>query len=308
MKKTYMKLVFSEKTLEYERKDDYVNAMKQTYREWQENKTDENLCKALLEYFFVLYKLSKLSTDDFPEWKELTEAAYERMEYNRELSFFVGYAMYMGFYLIPADRWGSGAEAVHFIEDHGKELMEASYEAEPDCTLFKLHHCIYWGDGDYKPTDREAAEMREKFPIPSVINEYFRRILDSDTDEEENLPRFETYYCAQIPTPREGDSCKLTLDEIFAQYMDRDTWIKHVTEEKQFLFDKNPILSEYIPKDETGDRCRICGKKLGDDPQNRSTGYYEPESGSWICEDCCLIFKSIFHWSVKETVLLTHGE
>ncbi len=298
-----MELVFSEKTIEYERNNDYVNAMKQTYKEWKENPTDDNLCKALLEYFFIMFKLSGLKSSEFPEWDEIYETAYKRMENNRELSFFMGYSMFMGFYL-----FGLLTYTDFEIEARGKELMEEAYKAEPQCTLYKLHHCIYWGDGDYKPTDREAAEMREKFPIPSVINEYFRRILDSDTDEEENLPRFETYYCAQIPTPREEDSCKLTLDEIFAQYMDRDTWIKHVTEEKQFLFDKNPILSEYIPKDETGDRCRICGKKLGDDPQNRSTGYYEPESGSWICEDCCLIFKSIFHWSVKETVLHTHGE
>lgn len=216
-----MKLIFSKKVIEYERKDDYVSAMKQTYAEWQENKTDENLCKALLEYFFIMFKSFDLNTSAFPEWKEITDAAYERMENNRELSFFVGYAMFIGFYLIPADRWGTGAEATHYIEAHGKELMEAAYEAEPDCTLFRLHHLIYWGGDEYDPTEQEAAEMREKLPIPSVVNEYFRRILVSDTDEEENLPRFEKYCGSQLPPAEESDACRLSLDEIFARCMER---------------------------------------------------------------------------------------
>ena len=98
--------------------------------------------------------------------------------------------MFMGFYL-----FGLLTYTDFEIEARGKELMEEAYKAEPQCTLYKLHHCIYWGEGKYEPNEQEIAEMREMLPIPSVICEYFRRILLSDSDEEYNLPRFEHYYC-----------------------------------------------------------------------------------------------------------------
>lgn len=290
-----MKLQFSEKTIEYERNNDYRKAMKQTFREWKENSTDENLCKALLEYFFIAFK-TVMHEEERLEWEEIIKVAYERIEHNRELSFFVGYAMFIGFYLFPVDHWGKGPDAVRFIEDHGKELMEKAYEEEPELTLFRLHHLIYWGGG-YEPTEQERKEIRGQFPIPSVVCEYFRRILDSEEDNEENLPLFEDYYCSLVTGVGKVEVETASLEEIYSKYMEKDTWIKWVKEEKSYLCDKVPVPAENDLLENEHGRCEICGKRI-DDLSVQHGWYYEPTSESWICEGCFQAFKDILHWNM----------
>ena len=83
-----MKLVFSEKTIECERKDEYLNAMKQTYKEWKENETDDNLCKALLEYFFIRFKTNRIKKISIVLTSILMKPGQLKKFLSQELSFF----------------------------------------------------------------------------------------------------------------------------------------------------------------------------------------------------------------------------
>ena len=45
--------------------------------------------------------------------------------------------------------------------------------------------------------------------------------------------------------------------------------------------------------------CEMCWAKFGFFEGDNHLGYYEENSGSWICQDCYENFKDLFGWRLK---------
>ena len=69
-----------------------------------------------------------------------------------------------------------------------------------------------------------------------------------------------------------------------------------------YLFEKVIQKKQYSFSSENDhEHCEFCWNKISIYPEDLHFGYYEPDSKSWICEDCFNDFKDLFKWSIKDT-------
>ena len=187
----FIKLEYSDEVIRLEIEGDYLGALNQTYSEWLADQTESKLLSAMLEHWFVIFNLDKFGKE-FDQWKELWNMAYEKIE-DPVFSFFLGYIMKTSSYLFLGKRFGYGGESLDTIWNLGNKLREEAYKRAPECAVFRIGH-IYQQEHDYyrQNSDEELSEIRDTFPVPSIVNEYFRRIFNAE-DDEICLPKFEDY-------------------------------------------------------------------------------------------------------------------
>ena len=61
----------------------------------------------------------------------------------------------------------------------------------------------------------------------------------------------------------------------------------------EYLRGKRVVKKDY-PASRGEGHCEFCWGEYGPGEKQLKTGYYEPESDSWICEKCFGVFKDIY--------------
>lgn len=184
------RIEFSSEVIAFENEGDYHNAVDRTYTEWIADRSETAMLSALLEHWFVIFE-SDVGGKTYDQWSELLNAAFEK-DSDAWFGFFLGYMMQTADYLFLGERFGTGGESADLIRKKGRELMEKAYKNHSKCAVFKVEHIYQHEAEDYTPTEKEISEIRESFPVPSVVNEFFRRVFGAE-DEEQNLPKFEDF-------------------------------------------------------------------------------------------------------------------
>lgn len=74
-----------------------------------------------------------------------------------------------------------------------------------------------------------------------------------------------------------------------------EEWIEWEKQSKDYLYDKKLVYLSY-PDSLDHEHCELCWARFGNNAQELTSGYYEPDSKSWICEECYQRFKNVFRW------------
>lgn len=80
--------------------------------------------------------------------------------------------------------------------------------------------------------------------------------------------------------------------------MSEEWYIWHYNN-KEYLHNKVLSFREFSESDGDHDHCELCWDRFSNYPDDLHNGYYEPLSGSWICEDCYNHLATLFAWSVE---------
>ena len=74
-------------------------------------------------------------------------------------------------------------------------------------------------------------------------------------------------------------------------------WYMIEYEEKDYLHNKKLLLKDASFLGDDHRHCELCWERLSASSSDLHSGYYEPLSRSWICENCYSNFKDLFKWS-----------
>ena len=66
-------------------------------------------------------------------------------------------------------------------------------------------------------------------------------------------------------------------------------------EQKTYLHNKT-LLKKIFDKSGDHRHCELCWNRISVEVDDANFGYYDCDSGSWICETCFGDFKELFNW------------
>lgn len=86
-----------------------------------------------------------------------------------------------------------------------------------------------------------------------------------------------------------------------------EKWYMRDYREKTYLHNKTMEYMEFCANSDehhvnTGDHahCELCWNRFSNYPDDIHSGYYERDSGCWICEDCFKEMHLLFGWQKRE--------
>ena len=75
-------------------------------------------------------------------------------------------------------------------------------------------------------------------------------------------------------------------------------WIDWELKSKEYLYNKHVIQKDYTDTN-NHDHRELCLATFSVGEKGIKRGYYEPQSKSWICEECFRVFRDKFCWETN---------
>ncbi|PKK97674.1 MAG: hypothetical protein CVV56_08420 [Tenericutes bacterium HGW-Tenericutes-1] len=81
--------------------------------------------------------------------------------------------------------------------------------------------------------------------------------------------------------------------------IDKDDW--RLSGQDKYLIDKKLYFKKWEPYKDNWDHdhCQFCWEKFSDFPGSLYEGYTTEDNYVWICPECFMDFKEMFHWTVE---------
>ena len=73
-------------------------------------------------------------------------------------------------------------------------------------------------------------------------------------------------------------------------------WYVLEYERKDYLHNKRIFFQRYSGTNGNHRHCELCWNRFSGDAKDLQAGYYEPNSKSWICNDCYENYGKLFGW------------
>ena len=77
-------------------------------------------------------------------------------------------------------------------------------------------------------------------------------------------------------------------------------WYITEFEQKEYLHNKKLIFKKYPLVEKEHSHCELCWARFSKYKEDLHSGYYEPKSKSWICDNCFMQFKVLFNWDLSK--------
>ena len=77
-------------------------------------------------------------------------------------------------------------------------------------------------------------------------------------------------------------------------------WYLEEHKNKVYLHNKILVLKPYNGLEGTHNHCEVCWARISKYQCDLQRGYFEPESGSWICPECFDELASLFGWEIEQ--------
>ena len=74
-------------------------------------------------------------------------------------------------------------------------------------------------------------------------------------------------------------------------------WYIIAYEDNEHLHNKRLQLRKYACQSDQHEHCELCWARFSMHPNDLQSGYYEPDSQSWICATCYFDHKDLFQWT-----------